>query len=327
MTKPDFPKSLPEFMRRFPDERACFDYLIEARWPGGKFRCPSCGCEDAYPRHEDLAVECAKCKKIVTATSGTVMHGSRQPLLSWLLAAWTMVVDKRGTSAKQLQRTLDLKRNETAYMMLHKLRAAMVAPERTLLEGVVEVDETFLGSRASDRYMEIAGAVEVQDRGPSRLRFRHLDKADGPNLQRFVRDVVAPGSTICTDGNPSYDALGKDYRHEVQVAGKGYAKAEVLEHFHTAVTNLKAWLLGTFHGAVSPDLLQAYLNEFAFRYNRRHNLPAAFQTVLGIATRVEGPTYKGLEDRTYSIPNPGHRPGKRIGAAAIRAAASRRGRK
>ena len=325
MTKPDFPKSLPEFMKRFPDERACFDYLIEARWPGGEFNCPKCGCHDAYPRHEDLAVECAKCKKVVTATSGTVMHKSRQPLLSWLLAAWTMVVDKRGTSALQLQRVLDLKRSETAYMMLHKLRAAMVAPERTPLKGVVEVDETFIGSRGTSRWMEIAGAVEVNDRAPGRLRFRHIEKADGPNLQRFVRDVVAKDSTICTDGNPSYDALWDDYRHETQVAGKGYAKDEVLPYFHTAVTNLKAWLNGTFHGAYSPELLQAYLNEFVFRYNRRHNLPAAFQTMLGIATRVEGPTYKGLEDRSYFIPNPNHRPGRRLGSKEFKRTPSRRG--
>ena len=127
MTRPDFPTSLPDFMRMFPDERACFDYLIQSRWPG-ESRCPKCGGIKWYARHEQLAVERAKCKKLVTATSGTAMHKSKQPLLSWLLAAWTMVVDKRGTSAKQLQRVLDLKRHETAYMMLHKLRAAMVAP-------------------------------------------------------------------------------------------------------------------------------------------------------------------------------------------------------
>ena len=91
------------------------------------------------------------------------------------------------------------------------------------------------------------------------------------------------------------------------MAGKGYAKNEVLRDLHVAVSNLKAWLQGTFHGAVETGLLQAYLNEFVFRYNRRHNLQAAFQTILGIAANVEAPTYKGIYERSYSIPNPSHR--------------------
>lgn len=323
MVRPKFPKSLPEFMRLFPDERACFDYLVESRWPGGGFVCPSCGHGAAYPRQQRLAVECSACRTIVTATSGTAMHKSKQPLLSWLLASWLMVVDKRGVSASQLQRALALKRYETAFMMLHKLRAAMVAPDRTLLSGVVEVDETYIGGerkgRGSGNFKGdksiVVGAVEVNDRAPGRIRFRVVEEGSGPVLRGFVKDTIAPGSTVMTDGASMYKTL-EGYRHEVQIAGKGRKPREVLEDFHTAVTNLKSWLQGTFHGAVSPGHLQAYLNEFCFRYNRRHNLPAAFQTLLGITPKVEGPTYAGIYTGSYLIPNSGRRTGKKSGDRA-----------
>jgi len=121
-------------MDRFPTEEAAFEFLVEARWPGGEFECPSCGHDVGYGLSTRKVIECGVCKKQTSATAGTVMHRSKMPMRAWLLAAWLLVTDKRGLSAKQLQRQLGTT-YETAYQMLQKLRAAMVAPDRTQLAG------------------------------------------------------------------------------------------------------------------------------------------------------------------------------------------------
>ena len=314
MAKPDFPRSLPEFMRRFRDEEACFSYLLESRWAGGRFSCPGCGHGAAYRRKRRFLLECAKCRRLTSATAGTVMHGSRQPLASWLLAAYLLVADKRGISAAQLQRTLGLHRHEVAYQMLHKLRAAMVAPGRERLRGRIELDETFLGApkpgpagRGALGKLYVLGAVEVREGKPSRIRLRHIAEIANFQVLRFLHDNVERGSTLLTDGASVYRPLkAEGWSHRiVRAKPEGGSGEEGLPMFHMAVSNLKRWLLGTFHGSVRADHLQAYLNEFAFRFNRRGNLQAAFQTLLGIAPQVTGPTYAGLYTGAFVHPNSG----------------------
>lgn len=315
MSRPDFPRSLPEFARRFPDERACFDYLIQSRWPD-RFVCPNCGHDRWYEREERLVVECAKCRKLLSATAGTAMHGSRQPLSFWLLAAWLMVTDKRGVSAVQLQRQLGIKRHEVAYQMLHRLRAAMVAPEREALRGTVEVDETYVGGRdigsgkhgrGTSKHL-VMGAVEVVDGAPVRIRLRAIDSATGANLLGFIKDNVEAGSTIVTDAYLAYRSVTKvGYKHEVETTVHGTHPDDVLPRLHLVFSNLKAWIHGTFHGAIRQEHLQAYLNEFVFRFNRREHLHAAFQTLLGLAPKSEGPTLSGLYKGTFTHKNPAGR--------------------
>ncbi|MDA0232542.1 MAG: IS1595 family transposase [Chloroflexi bacterium] len=240
------------------------------------------------------------------------MHRSKQPLCLWLWAAYLMVTDKRGISAVQLQKQLGIKRYETAFNMLHKLRAAMVNPDRDLLRGTVEVDETYVGGpvagargRSTTKAIVI-GAVELRDGRPTRVRFQKISSVGASAVLKFVTDTVERGSEVITDGSPSYNGLYEaGYVHRVQSTGMlGDDPDAVLPHFHRAVSNMKTWLLGTHHGRVSQKHLQAYLNEFAFRYNRRGNLQAAFQTILGLTAKSEGPTYKGLYRGTYQHKNP-----------------------
>ncbi len=330
MPRPDFPRSLPEFFRMFPEEADCLRFVIESRWPEGDKTCPKCGGKRFYDRSKDRpgGLQCKDCKHLFSATAGTVMENTKLPLSTWLQAAYLMVTDKRGVSAKQLQRDLGLKGYETAWNILQKLRAAMVAPERSKLTGRVEVDESYLGGPepgkrgrgAAGKFM-VVGAVEVRKGAkgtyPGRVRFRHIDNAIQPVLVDFVLDSVEGGTTVVTDGFDAYGILPKfGFSHEVESTARGRKQDDVLRHFHLAVSNLKAWLLGTFHGAVgrAPEggekgkHLQGYLNEFAFRFNRRHNLFAAFQTALGIAGRTRGPTQKGLygagEERFRHVNDP-----------------------
>lgn len=316
MARPDFPRSLPEFFRMFPDERSCLEFVIRSRWPDDKKVCPKCGGEDFYDRRSDRpgGLQCKGCKYLFSAMAGTVMENTKLPLSTWLQAAYLMVTDKRGISAKQLQRDLAIGRYETAWGILQKLRAAMVAPERMKLTGRVEVDESYLGGpepgkrgRGAGGKFLVVGAVEVRHGAratfPGRVRYRQIDNAIQPTLVDFVLDSAEVGATVVTDDFSAYAILPEfGYSHEVESTARGLKQDAVLRHYHLAMSNLKTWILGTFHGAVgrAPEggipgkHLQGYLNEFAFRFNRRHNLFAAFQTVLGIAGRVQGPTQRTL---------------------------------
>ena len=308
---PAFPRSLPEFIRRFPDDESCFRFLAECRWPRGRFICPRCGHDKGYELSKRWGFLCASrsCRYHASVTAGTIMHKSKQSLAIWLLAAWLVATDKRGISAVQLQRQLGLSRYETAFQMLHRFRAAMVAPERTTLCGVVEVDETLVGSGKRGRPEEeapekmiVIGAVEVRLNAktgahyPGRLRFRLIPARTAVELELFVAEVVEPGSIVVTDGLKEYDVVTlHGFKRSIQIAGRaGLTKDDVLKHFHLAASNLKTWLAGTHHGAPSKKHLQAYLNEYAFRFNRRGDVFAAFQRLLGIASQVRGPEYDQL---------------------------------
>src|SRR5512138_356985 len=173
----EFPHSLIEFQRRFPDERACAAYLARARWPDG-FRCPSCG----HAKGWELATkaftwECAGCGKQTSVTAGTVMHGSKLPLTVWFWAAYLMATHSNGISALQLQRQLGLGSYKSAWLLCAKLRRSMVASERSPLAGLVEVDETEIVCRSKNDPLTcgrgrshqgkilMVGAVEVRDGG------------------------------------------------------------------------------------------------------------------------------------------------------------------
>ena len=293
----------------FPDEEACARFVAKARWPEG-FRCPRCDGKRSYVRSKRRETECAKCGYVGSVTAGTVMHGTRKPLGTWLLAAWLLVTDKRGISSYQLERQLGL-RHETAFQMLHKLRAAMVAPDREMLRGTVELDETALGSAKRGRDVKdiyaktwVVGAVEVREgrnrKGepttyPGRIRLRHVPGRTYNDLLLFVIESVKEGATIVTDDLSHYrDIPLAGYERRVESTAHGTQQRDVLTHYHLVASNLKAWLAGTHHGRVEPKHLQAYLNEFVFRYNRRRNLPAAFARLLGIGTHLRGPTYDQL---------------------------------
>lgn len=211
--------------------------------------------------------------------------------------------------------------------MLQKLRAAMVNPDRSKLTGRVEVDESYIGGpeagkrgRGAGGKNLVVGAVEVRawanpktgktSTYPGRVRFRSIDHAIQPVLVDFALETVEGGTMVVTDGFEAYPILTQfGYLHEVESTARGIEKDAVLCHYHLVVANLKTWIKGTFHGAIEGKHLQGYLNEFAFRHNRRHNLFAAFRTMLGIAGRVKGPTQEALYAGTVGQSAQGSRPG------------------
>lgn len=302
MARPSFPRSIMEFQERFADEAACLDYLASSRWPDG-YRCPACGGERAWVLERRHLWECAACHHQVSVTAGTVMHKTHTPLRLWFWAAYLVATHTPGISAKQLQRQLGLSRYETAWLMLQKLRRAMVAPEREPLRGEVEVDEGFVGGVDSRRRSGrdrvgkrlVAVAVEVSGAGSGRLRLAALPDASGRSLGGFVAGNVTKGSLVHTDGWRGYDPLGGlgfDHRPVAQ-RWRHEDRKVILPRAHRALSNVKTWLHGTHRGA-SGKHLPVYLDEFVFRHNRRRTPMAAFQTLLGLGAVHQPSTYRQI---------------------------------
>lgn len=297
MPRPTFPKNLTEFQRQFANEGACEGYLAECRWPDG-FVCPRCSHRRAYAIVGSRRRQCAGCRYQVSLTAGTILHNTKTPLTAWFWATYLAVTDKRGVSALLLQRQLGLRRYETAWMLLHKLRRAMVSTTREPLHGDVEMDDTWIGGhqpglRGSRQLKGRKAAlvlVAVEKRGASsgRVRMAALSDLKEATVHTFVKQHIAPGSTLYTDAYKSFDRLTATgvrhvARHQTSRQAFRRGAVSVVPLADRAIGNLQQWLIGTYHG-VSKAQLQVYLDEFAFRHNRRRQPMAAFQTLLGLGS-------------------------------------------
>lgn len=272
----DCPGTFQELLAWFPDDEACLGYLAALRWPEG-FVCPACGvAEEAWRTGRGLWM-CRHCARKTSVTAGTIFHGTRSPLTTWFAALWFVTSQKNGVSAQGLQRVLGLGSYETAWAWMHKMRRAMVRPDRDLLCGQIEVDETFVGGVSSGKQGggtdKVPVMVAVERAGGRRLgraRMEVAERAGTTGLVEFACRTVAPGSTIHTDGAPMLRKLGsRGYEHHYTVGMRAPDPAAVLPGVHLTASLLKRWLTGTLHYGVQPHQLPYYLDEFTFRFNRR----------------------------------------------------------
>jgi hypothetical protein len=333
-----FPTSLPEFQRVFPDDKACAKYLERMRWPKG-FTCPKCahvGEPYRFATRTSTVLRCRECKVNTSLTAGTVMQSSHTPLSTWFWGGYLVTTQTPGQSALQFQRQLGLSRYETAFQILHKLRSAMVRPDRDSIgaEHPVEIDECLVGGRTRAEgsgvhdMATVVGAVEVRLRKDARersakhrenhrgsipfkklvyagrIRLRIVDGRDSKSLIPFVSTNIAKGATVRTDGWAAYEELpGLGYTHQPLVTAGDPDLAEGhLPMIHLVFSNLKTWILGTHHGRIAQHHLQAYLNEYVFRFNRRFYPMTGFNSVLGLAARTVPPTYEALYSGTWVHP-------------------------
>ena len=222
--------------------------------------------------------QCCSCRHQTSATAGTIFQDTRKPLVMWFRAMWYVTSQKNGASALGLQRVLGLGSYQTAWAWLHKLRRAMVRPGRDPLSGWIEVDETYVGGweegmkgrRRGEKSLVVI-AAQVVGNGIGRIRMRVIPDASADSLLPFIEGSVESGSTIHTDGWQGYAGIGKkSYGHEVSpIRGRPKEASKLLPHVHRVASLLKRWLLGTHQGAVEPQHLPYYLDEFTFRFNRR----------------------------------------------------------
>ena len=270
-----FPRTLPEFEKRFSSEDACRDYLIQVRW-GGTPRCGSCSSEELWLLKKGLW-ECRRCGFQTSLLTNTPFERSRKPLRLWFRAIWEVVTRKSGVSGKDLQRILGFGSYETAWTWLHKIRRAMVRPGRDRLSGTVEIDETFIGAPEEDvhgRETEDKAIVVVaaEQRGrASRIRLQRIADASAESLRAFVAESVTPGALVITDGWLGYSGLESlGYQHRIKnIKRSGMPAHKLLPRVHRIASLLKRWLMGTLQGGVQQRHLDYYLDEFTFRFNRR----------------------------------------------------------
>jgi len=285
--------TLLEFNERFPTEETCREYLYTMKWPEG-FICPKCKSKGEPFRIVARNVyQCKQCTHQTSVTAGTVMDKTQTPLRKWFLAMYLISMDKGGCSAMRIKRELGIA-YDTAWTITHKIRNAMKQRDGNyLLNGIIEVDDAFFGSpseggkrgRGTDK-TPVVVALSLDEKGrPQYLRAELIDAVDGDSLTEFADRNIAKGSKIRSDGLRSYNKLGKDYALEKTLFSVTVSP-EHLQLLHIMVSNIKRFFLGTYHG-IGRVHMQSFLDEFCFRFNRRHRQGLLFErTVNACASAV-----------------------------------------
>jgi transposase-like protein len=278
--KPYHDVNLLDFQNRFPDEAACWEYVSKMRWQEG-FCCPKCKSK----KHRLLAgrkvFKCYDCKYQSSVTAGTVFHKSRIPLRKWFWAIFLIATSKKGVSMLYLQRRLGIKSYRAAWLMGHKIRQAMVQRDELYqLKGKVEADEIHIGAKQTwenrrefgpNKSPFLIAVQEWKSGNPRFVSFQELESIYEEHVLPAIEKKIAKGSTIKADGAGAYSKTAESgYTVEQVVAMKNPDLAhEHLKWVNTLTSNLKRFLLSTYHG-VGPRYRRAYLAEFAYRFNRRY---------------------------------------------------------
>jgi transposase-like protein len=305
MKAKEYPMTFSQFNNQFANEEQCRYYLYKLRFPNG-FVCPKCSHNKSWLRSNTL-YECTNCKHGTSVTAGTIFQDTRKPLKDWFAAIWRITTQKYGASARGLQQVLGLRSYQTAWTWLHKIRTAMVCPNRAKLSGVVEVDEGYIGGeyagkagRGSENKAPVAVAVELNGKKLGRVRLSVIKDGSADSLIPFVTENIEKGSKIITDGWRGFSGVeSKGYERIIHNQSTATTEDEMLPHVHLIISLLKRWLLGTHQGAVHEKHLQAYLDEYVFRFNRRKSSKRGFlfYRLLENAMTVPSTTYRDLVDK------------------------------
>lgn len=282
--KNERPMSVPEFLVKFGTEEQCREHLFNERFSDG-FICPKCACERGYRVTTRNLMKCAECDYQVSATSGTIFHDTKTPLTKWYLAIYLITIDKRGISAMGLKREIGVT-YKTAWYINKRIREGMrTADEKYKLDGNVVIDEAYFsgvkqakkgrpkakkrGRGTSKNKVIVALSADEADK-PLYLKMKVVENFRAVTVAKFAKGNIKKGATITTDGFSAYKSqkLKKDYFHEFENFDKNN-DASALKWVHKVISNAKAFINGTPHG-LNNDSLQAFLDEFCYRFNRRH---------------------------------------------------------
>ncbi len=283
---------LMKLFEQFGSEEKCRTYLEGLRWPDG-ILCPRCESKKISRIYERKQFACDSCRYQFSATAGTIFHDSHLPLPKWFAAIYLICESKKGMSANQLKRTLKVA-YKTAWYLCHRIRAAVADADTSLLSGIVEVDETFIGGKAKnmhakdrERKIQGRGAVgkamvlgAIQRGGGVRLKVEKSN--DRRTLHNFIKAAIHDKTEcVMTDTWPAYEGIAdENTRHEtVNHHLAEYVRGECHTNGVEGVWSLfKRSIVGAYH-QVSEKHLDRYLDEFEFRFNNRNN-PYLFRDTL-----------------------------------------------
>lgn len=258
----------------FPDEEACLAYLEMIRWPYG-YRCMRCEDKNTLKLGKGL-YRCKLCRYEGSVIVGTLFQDTHKPLRLWFQAIWYAVNQKNGVSALGLQKAIGLGSYNTAWQWLHKLRRAMVRPNRDKLDGIIEANETMIGGgstgkRGRGAYGKtlVLIAAEITEWGIGRVRLAPISNASSDILIPTILQMCKIGSKIRTDGWNGYSDLTKHGYAHVSIKNDDVKNNDEIPSAHLIASLLKRWLSGTHQGAFNHKNLPYYLDEFTFRFNRR----------------------------------------------------------
>ena len=293
-----------EFQQKFNSEEACREKLYNMRWPQG-FRCPRCGHDKYYDLPNRSLYQCKACKYQSSVTAGTVMHKTRTRLMKWFWAIFLASDDKRGISALQLSKKIDIS-HKVAWTMLHKIRQAMKQRDAYYqLAGLIQTDDSFFksgptegGDKKGRGTKKIPVIIQASTRGEvlEFAKMRVVSAVSRDEIKHVVQTDIHPQQTIKTDGWLAYRIVGEmghTHAPEVIYGDKGSNNHKSLKWVHILASNAKAFLLGTYHG-VGCKHLQAYLDEFCYRFNRRKRPAQLFDRLLQACVSVKGITFAEL---------------------------------
>jgi transposase-like protein len=257
----------------FPTEEKCRELLVRLRWPEGP-RCLRCKAPVVELETEKQLFYCKDCDYQFSVTAGTVFNDSHLPLFKWFAATLLLVEAKKGISACQIQRTLGIGGYKTAWYLCHRIRSAMIESQRTMMDGVLEIDETYIGGKARRGLPRNDKQVVIGIRKRNgELRLLHVDSATSETIRKVMAEHVSEDvEVILTDESQIYPyafTVNQKKLHKTICHSKEYVCGDV--HTNTvesAFSLLKRGIIGTWH-KVSAKHLPAYLEEMCFRFNRR----------------------------------------------------------
>jgi len=262
-----------EWQEYYSDNATCLEEIMKIRWSNG-FQCPHCGHDHGWQLKTRPVIECAHCHKQTSITAGTLFHASKVSLVRWFWVIYWLSSDKGSISALRLSKLIGVSWR-TAHKMLRKLRIAMGHQDSLYrLHGTIELDDAFIGGkragkrgRGAEGKTAIIVAAETKDGKPGFVALQVVSGINHETAKAFSKAHLAMDQTIHTDALNALTSLAESQHHIAKVTPAEEVD-EWLPWVHIVVSNLKSFLLGTYHG-ISRKYVQEYLNEFTYRLNRR----------------------------------------------------------
>ena len=298
MQKPEM--TTYEFDDMFPNEASCRQYLFDMKYPKG-FVCPKCGHDGYYEVKSCKRIQCKECRHQTSITAGTIFHKTRTPLRIWFKIINMVAKDKRGVSALAISRDFPIS-YPTAWTILHKIRKAMGNRDQNyVLNGIVEVDDGYFGTETHNKKRgrgtekaKVLVSVSVNEN--NKARYAKMDVVDDlikDTLHSKIKNNIEKESIIEYDGYPSYSGIDSlSYEHTKHNASEEDI-SEILKGVHTLISNVKAFITGTYHG-VAKKHLQSYLSEYCYRFNRRFWHNQLFGRLLDVCINSQPITFAAL---------------------------------